>query len=377
MSDSEDSTIAYTAVSSPFRGLLDIGSLGVDGPPMMPEDPYPRVYVPGPEHLPSPVYVPEFVPELVYPEFMPVEDDILPAEEEPLPTAASHTIESSTDEGDEGDDEDESSDDDEDDDIDIEGDEKEDEYLAPADSTTVTIPAVDHASSAEETEPFETDESTATPPPHPTYSVTTRMSIRPWTPISLPSDTDIARLIAIPTPPPSPLSLLSLPLPQIPSPPLPLLSPPPTDPTYEEAPLGYRAAILGWGAERREILEADLPLRKRLSTAHTSTYKLGESSVAVAARLGEPVRDDLYKFVDTVERGEGSTPAFMEVSAQQIEIIDLRVVDRRFQTTVRTQQEEIRELRAANCKLQAQFIQALTALKSCHVDLVLILYFVV
>ncbi|GJZ22417.1 hypothetical protein Tco_0559456 [Tanacetum coccineum] len=40
MSDSEDSTVTYTAVSSPFRGLSDIGSPGVDGPPVMPEDPY-------------------------------------------------------------------------------------------------------------------------------------------------------------------------------------------------------------------------------------------------------------------------------------------------------------------------------------------------
>nr|GFD56863.1 hypothetical protein [Tanacetum cinerariifolium] len=67
--------------------------------------------------------------------------------------------------GEEGDDEDESSDDeddgssddDEDKDIDIEGDEEEDEYLAPTDSTAVALPAIDHAPSAEETEPFETD----------------------------------------------------------------------------------------------------------------------------------------------------------------------------------------------------------------------------
>nr|GFB98730.1 hypothetical protein [Tanacetum cinerariifolium] len=124
--------------------------------------------------------------------------------------------------GDEGADEDESSDDDKDDDI--EGDEEEDEsfddeedddidingdeYLAPADSIVVTLPAVAHAPSAEETEP--------------------------QTPISLPSDTEIARLMAIPTPPSSSLSPLSSPLPQIPSRPLPLLSPPPIDPTYEE-----------------------------------------------------------------------------------------------------------------------------------------------
>nr|GFA17147.1 hypothetical protein [Tanacetum cinerariifolium] len=209
---------------------------------------------------------------------MPAEDDILPAEEQPLPAAALPTTEFDldedpednpeedpeedpadypTDKGDKGDDEDESSDDDEDDDIDIEG---EDEYLAPANFTAVALPAIDHAPSAEETELFETDESAATPPPHHAYRVTARMSIKPQTPISIPSDTEISRLMTIPTPPPLPLSPLSSPLPQIPSPPLPLLLPPPTDPTYKEAPLGYRAARLQWRAEREEIPEADLPL---------------------------------------------------------------------------------------------------------------------
>nr|GEW64735.1 hypothetical protein [Tanacetum cinerariifolium] len=154
-------------------------------------------------------------------------------------------------EGDE--EEDESSDDDEDDDIDIEVDEEEDEYLAPADSTAVALPAVDHALSTKETKPFETDEFAATPPLHHAYRTYGH------------------------TYSPTPLSLLSSPLPHIPSPPLRLLSPLPTDPTYEEAPLGYRAARLRWSAEREEILEADLPLHKRLCTAHTGTYELGAS----------------------------------------------------------------------------------------------------
>ncbi|GJX86387.1 hypothetical protein Tco_0337161 [Tanacetum coccineum] len=40
MSDLEDSTVTYMVVSSPFEGLSDIGSPGVDGPPVMPEYPY-------------------------------------------------------------------------------------------------------------------------------------------------------------------------------------------------------------------------------------------------------------------------------------------------------------------------------------------------
>nr|GFB52859.1 hypothetical protein [Tanacetum cinerariifolium] len=181
-------------------------------------------YVSGPEYPPSPEFVLEPDPK----------DD---SEEDPEDDPEEDPIDYPADGGDEGDDEDESFDDDKDDDIDIEG----DKYLAHADSTSVALPAIDHAPSAEETEPFETDESAATPPPHHAYRVTARMSIRPQTRISLPSDIEIARLMAIPTPPSLPLFLLSSPLPQIPSPPLPLLSPPPIDPTYEEAPLGYRA----------------------------------------------------------------------------------------------------------------------------------------
>ncbi|GJY22103.1 hypothetical protein Tco_0394669 [Tanacetum coccineum] len=181
---------------------------------------------------------------------MPLEDEVLSAEEEPLPAATSPTADSPcyvsefdpeedpeeydeedpkedpAEGGDDGDDEDESSDDDEDDDVDIEGDEEEEEHPAPADSTTVALPAVDQALSAEDTKPFETDESAATSPPHPTYLVTARMSIRDEPPIPFWSEAEIARLLAIPSPPPSPLSPWSSPLPQIPSPPLPpILSP--------------------------------------------------------------------------------------------------------------------------------------------------------
>ncbi|GJR60925.1 hypothetical protein Tco_1503087 [Tanacetum coccineum] len=258
MSDSEDSTVTYTEVSIPFADLHRHLSDYVSGS----EEP---------EHAqPSPVYVP-YVPEPVYPEFMPPEDEALPAEEQPLPAAASPTVDSPgyvpesdpkkdpkeddeedpkedpvdypTDGGNDGDDEDESSDDDEDDDVYIEGDEEEEENLAPADSTAVALPAVDQAPSAKETGPFETDESTATPPPHPAYQV--------------------ARLLAIPSPPPSPLSLWSSPLPQIPSPPLPLIlspshvsSPPPTSPTY---PLGYRAAMIQLRVEALSTYHSPLP----------------------------------------------------------------------------------------------------------------------
>ncbi|GKG01014.1 hypothetical protein Tco_0305719 [Tanacetum coccineum] len=40
MSDSEHSTVTYTSVSFPVDDDSDIGSPGVDGPPIMPKDPY-------------------------------------------------------------------------------------------------------------------------------------------------------------------------------------------------------------------------------------------------------------------------------------------------------------------------------------------------
>ncbi|GKD32780.1 hypothetical protein Tco_1248289, partial [Tanacetum coccineum] len=71
----------------------------VDGPPVMPEDPYAYVVAtfqapPSPDYLSGPEYplAPDFVPEPVYPEFMPPEDEVLPAEEQPLPAALSPTI---------------------------------------------------------------------------------------------------------------------------------------------------------------------------------------------------------------------------------------------------------------------------------------------
>ncbi|GKA89916.1 hypothetical protein Tco_0811728, partial [Tanacetum coccineum] len=120
-------------------------------------------------------------------------------------------------------------------------------HPALADSIIVALAAVDQAPSAEETEPFETDESAATPPPYPTYRVNARMSIRDEPPTPFWSEAEVARLLAIPSPPPSPLSLWSSPLPHIPSPPLPVSLPPlPISPTY---PLGYRAAMIRLRAE--------------------------------------------------------------------------------------------------------------------------------
>ncbi|GJR20844.1 hypothetical protein Tco_0969371 [Tanacetum coccineum] len=136
------------------------------------------------------------------------------------------------------------------------------------------------------------------------------MSIRPQAPTPFLFEEDAERFLALPTPPLSPLSPYTSPLPQIPYPPLPIPSPPPNSPTYIKAPLGFRAA----GIRKRdtppslvhetEIPEICLPLRKRLCrTDPTPGYEVGESSAAGAARQDGPVVAwaDLYGFVDMVD----------------------------------------------------------------------------
>ncbi|GJR97838.1 reverse transcriptase domain-containing protein [Tanacetum coccineum] len=255
MSDSEDSTVTYIEVSSLFEDMSDIGYPGVDGLPMMLEDPYVEAtlqappspdYVPDPEHPPSPVYVP-YVPELVYPEFMPPEDDVLPVEEQPLPAAISPTADSPgyitesdpeeddkdpeedpddylTDKDNDDEEEESSGDDADDDKAEKDEDEEEEEHLAPTNSILPPI-----------------------------CRTTARMSIRDQTHIPFPPAAEVDRFLAISTPPPSPLTSYSSPLPQIPSPPLPVssplpVSPPPlhASPTY---PLGYRTAMIQLRAE--------------------------------------------------------------------------------------------------------------------------------
>nr|GFD36618.1 hypothetical protein [Tanacetum cinerariifolium] len=67
---------------------------------------------------------------------------------------------------------------------------------------------------AEEPEPFETDDSAATPPPHPAYRTTARISIPAPVPMPTWIDSEVVRLLAISSPPASPLSPWSSPSPQ-------------------------------------------------------------------------------------------------------------------------------------------------------------------
>ncbi|GJU46443.1 hypothetical protein Tco_1203709 [Tanacetum coccineum] len=309
--------VTYTEVFRPFEYLSDIGSPRADDHeylelPWMPDDPYVE------------------------------EDDDEDPEEDPVDYPA--------DRGDDGDDEEGSS---EDDDMDIEADDKEEEeeeeeHLAPVDSVVVALPTTDQAPSAEETEPFEIDESAATPPPHPAYRVTARISIPSLVPTPVWSDAEVARLLAISTPPSSPLSpcpirslgyraamiwiraeaasnshSIPLPLPFILSPTrsdAPLLGIPPPLPI--SVPTSSPLLLLPSASRREDRPEVTLPPRKRLGIALSPRYEVGESLFAVIARLAGGLKAD-YGFVATTDRdinrdlkrkvGYGSTDSWDEI----------------------------------------------------------------
>nr|GEY78283.1 reverse transcriptase domain-containing protein [Tanacetum cinerariifolium] len=266
------------------KELSDGGSLrvivyGYDGLPMLPVAPPSPDYIPDPEEPQTPpvppdedehepIFIqphdPDFMPEPKYPEYISLEDEhILLVKEQPLPPIGSSTAESPEyvtesdpeeyeddeiedgpvdypmDGGDDGDDDDSDSSRDKADDKDEDEEDKaeeEEEHFAPTDSVVV-IPTNELAA------------------------------------ISLPLEAEVERLLAMPTPSPSPLTSLSPPsagerlarctAPAIlPSPPLPppLHMPPPID-------------------RRDDILEIEMPPHKRLCLSTLgSMYEVGESS---------------------------------------------------------------------------------------------------
>nr|GEW04547.1 hypothetical protein [Tanacetum cinerariifolium] len=195
---SASSTATYTSVytdSEPGRvfwganeELSDGGSSRVivyryDGLPMLPIAPPSPDYIPSPKEPQIPrapqdedehelmfiqPHDPDFLPELIYPEYIPLEDEhILLAEEQPLPPVVSPTSESLG-EDDDGD----STGYDADDEDEDEEDKEEEEHLASAESVVVT-PIDEVVTPPEGTEP--------TIPPSSTDTTTTgaRITIRP------------------------------------------------------------------------------------------------------------------------------------------------------------------------------------------------------
>ncbi|GJU60419.1 hypothetical protein Tco_1238185 [Tanacetum coccineum] len=215
-----------------------------DGLPMILEDPYAYVEV-ALQAPPSP----DFVPEPVYPEFIPFEDDVLPVVEQPLPVAVSPTgdspgyiAESDPDEDLKEEDDKDLTEDLADYPIDRDDDDDEEEEESSRDDANDKDEDGDKDEEGEE-HPALAD---SIPPPS-VYHTTARMSIPAQAPVPFLFKADVERLLALHTPPPSPLTPLSSPLHHIPSPPLRISpSPLPASPTHS---LGYRAAMIRLRAE--------------------------------------------------------------------------------------------------------------------------------
>nr|GEU49100.1 hypothetical protein [Tanacetum cinerariifolium] len=216
---------------------------------MHPVNPYVKAALQAPKQAPpSPDYVsslkhqPSLDNVVEYPEYLvpsdakaPMGDQALPNDASPATLLPGYIVDSDPEEdleedpeedpadypADGGDDADDDSFDDDDDDDDEEeleasedDDEEEKQHPALADSSVVHI--VYHVPFAKETEPFETDESAAIPPPPHAYRTAYRMSVQTQTPIPFPLEAEVARLLSLPSPSPSPFSLLSSPLPIFP-----------------------------------------------------------------------------------------------------------------------------------------------------------------
>ncbi|GKA35199.1 hypothetical protein Tco_0721690 [Tanacetum coccineum] len=231
---SASSAVTYTSVytdSEPGRAFWGANDEEVS------EGGIPWVIVYGYDGLPiQPAHDPDYVPEPVYPVYIPLEDDhVFPSEEQPLPPVDSPTAESlgyitesdpeedpeeyeddETEDGpvdypmDGGDDEDDNDGDssgddadDEDEDEEDKEDEEEEEHLALADSTIV-VPTDEPVSPPEGTEP-------AIPPPSTDITIGARITIRPQASISLPPEAEVEGLLAMTTPSPSPPISLSPP----------------------------------------------------------------------------------------------------------------------------------------------------------------------
>ncbi|GJW29676.1 hypothetical protein Tco_0046551 [Tanacetum coccineum] len=329
---------------------------------MQPVAPPSPDHIHGPEDEREPMFIqpqdPDYVPEPIYPEYIPLEDEHeFPAEEQPLPPVDSPTAESPgyvtesdpeedpeeyeddetedgpvdypMDGGDDGDDDDgDSSRDDADgedeDDEDEEEEEEEEEHLASADSAIV-VPV----------------DEPVIPPPSTDITIGARITIRPQTSISLPPEAEVERLLAMTTPSPSPPVSLSPPSagerlvrsmappahsspPPVPSPLLPSSGCPTQIQTLRIAstqalidavtaalpspplpPLPPSLYIPPPVDRRDDIPESEQPPRKRLCLSTLgSRYEVGESSTARPTR-GRGIDYGFVSMVDAEERRQG------------------------------------------------------------------------
>ncbi|GJR69403.1 hypothetical protein Tco_0015468 [Tanacetum coccineum] len=282
--DNASSTVTYTSISYDSNEPSSWGiHLFGRSDELLEIDPYEEVAQQRQAHLLSPAYVPDhmeldehvpvYVLEPEHPEFHQPSADDIRVEDQPYVDDASPTA----------DEEHKPEDDDDDDDTNDKDeepteDEEEEEHLAPANSSVV--PVVDPVPSARDTEAFETDESAPTPRlPHTRVPFSqirlrrVRKTVLLEQPMSVSMEAHIAEHDAAPIPP--------------------------TNPTYDQSPLGHRAAIIRMSDD---IPKEDMPPQRRfVLTAPPPGCDVAESSATVVARAPR----GQYDFVDTIEAGQG------------------------------------------------------------------------
>ncbi|GJR82760.1 hypothetical protein Tco_0153545 [Tanacetum coccineum] len=282
-SDDASSTVTYTSVSSSLSEPSAWGIPLVNAGEILNMDPYEEVAQHEQAHPLSPAYVPDpmeldehvplYVPE--HPEHHDSSEENMPVEDQPdAEDADSHgfladsdSMEDDTDAG--SIDYPDEPEDGENDDEDPEEDPSE-EHESEDEEAKEDEPFED----SDETEPFEEDETAATPPSPGRRGA--RITVRPQPPMAASTQ---ALIDAFATGSPS--------------------SPPPINPTYDQAPLGHRAAMIRM---KDDIPEEDMPPRGRfVLTAPPPGCDIAESSAAAAARASR----GQYDFVDAVGTGQG------------------------------------------------------------------------
>ncbi|GKB74595.1 hypothetical protein Tco_0936007 [Tanacetum coccineum] len=274
-SDNASSTVTYTSVSSDSNEPSSWGIPLVNAGELPDMDPYEEVAQQGQEHPLSPAYVPDpmeldehvpvYVSEPEHPEYHAPSDDDIQVEDQPYADNALLTVESPRYIADS----DPMKDDTDADSIDYLDDE---EHESEDEKAKEDEPSED----SDETEPFEEDETAATPPSPGRHGA--RISVRPQPPMAASTQALIDAFV-------------------VGSPLFPL---PPTSPTYDQAPLGHRAAMIRM---REDIPEEDQPSRRRfVLTAPLPGCDVAESFAAAAAARAPRGQ---YDFVDAVEAEQG------------------------------------------------------------------------
>nr|GEX51982.1 hypothetical protein [Tanacetum cinerariifolium] len=254
------------------------------------------------------------------------------------------------DDGDDDDDDNSSGYDADDEDEDNEDEEEEEEHLAPADSTMV-IPIDELVSPPEGIKP------TIPPPSTDTTTIGARITIRPQTSISLPPEAEVERLLAMPTPPPSPFTSLSPPsagerlarctaLAALPSPPLP--------------PSSYPPPLVD---SRDDIPESEQPPRKRLCLATLSSRMTLQETVWIVeeeayaaceawALLAHQTQLQLQSTLIQTQQQLHETHSQM----QQTEMAGLRETDRLRQSQIVETLRVMRDMRREMGGMQAELL---------------------